>query len=495
MVRSLLFLSAAAWIFIFAPRGEAADAGGVTRVWTSSDGRKIEAGYLGMKGGSAVLKLASGKIAEIPAARLSASDQRFLKTNAFPYRAAWQAWDRRSRNALHMPEVKEDADGAEAGTFAYTTDHFRFVSDVNLGKALMKDLATVFELTYRLQSMSPLGSLAEPADGKFFQAKFYGTLPAYQAAGGPPATAGVYLLKEKVFLAPLDLMGVKKGSAGWRRDLANYDLTTIVHELTHMLTHGMLNNLPIWINEGYAEYIARIPIVRGAFATSPADIRNGVIDTLIIDSDRMSGAKNPRTGVLSQRDRLAFQKEPVQMELFHPAEILRLSNAGWNAGGGTMGRLNNRMPRLYRTAHLILYYFIQIEGEKGVLKLRKFLQENEKQMSAYNQYREDFQTYETKMEAFLRLPGVRKLPDGRISFPSNLTPPAAPDAPPADLGSLNLGAIDALLGGETAEAVGSRIESALMKDLGLELHFVNLESVSRRPGFEPFRASDGKPVR
>ncbi len=478
MVRQRFFqVTAACCLFITRVGG--AEPSREARGWTNADGRKIEASYLGMKGDSAVLKLTNGTIAEVPAARLSADDQRFLKTNAFPYRAAWQAWDPRSRQPLRMPEVEEDVSGSETGTFAYTTSHFRFVSDVNLGKPLMKDLATVFELTYQLQSLSPLGTLAEPVDGKLFQAKFFGTLDAYKAAGGPVSTAGVYLLKEKVFLAPLDLMGVKKGSAGWRRDLATYDLTTIIHELTHMLTHGMLNNLPVWVNEGYAEYIARIPIVRGAFTTSADDIRNGVIDALISDVDRMAGVPKPRTGVLSKRDRIAFRKETVKIDLFHPARVLQMTDAKW-AGpqpGFTSGSRENRLPRLYRTAHLILYYFIQIEGESGVLKLRRFLEENQKRMSAYNQYLDDFNAYQIKMETFLKLPGVQQLDDGRIRFPSNLTPPTAPDAPFKDPDSLKLGGIDALLAGETAETLGARIEAALIKDLGLALKFVDTDSL------------------
>jgi hypothetical protein len=48
-----------------------------------------------------------------------------------------------------------------------------------------------------------------------------------------------------------------------------------------------------------------------------------------------------------------------------------------------------RMQRLYRTAHLILYYFIQIEGEKGVARIRRFLDENRQHFADYQQYLAD----------------------------------------------------------------------------------------------------------
>lgn len=67
--------------------------------------------------------------------------------------------------------------------------------------------------------------------------------------------------KDKVSLAPLDLMGVQPGPTGWRKgSQADYDPSTMVHELTHMLTHDMLDILPLWVNEGYAEY--PLPLVR-----------------------------------------------------------------------------------------------------------------------------------------------------------------------------------------------------------------------------------------
>jgi len=130
-----------------------------------------------------------------------------------------------------------------------------------------------------------------------------------------------------------------------------------------------------------------------------------------------------------------------------------------------------RLPRLYRTAHLIVYYFIQIEGERGVTKLRKFLEENRRNLDHLDQLRQDYEDYEKAMLAFMALPGVTRLPDGRFSYPANLTPPKPPEGPAPDLNSLKLGGLKILLDGETPAAVGDRIESALQKDLGIRLRF------------------------
>jgi DNA-dependent RNA polymerase auxiliary subunit epsilon len=131
----------------------------------------------------------------------------------------------------------------------------------------------------------------------------------------------------------------------------------------------------------------------------------------------------------------------------------------------------NRLPRLYRTAHLIIYYFIEIEGEKGVTKLRKFLEENRRNLDRLEQLQQEFEDYEKALVAFKSLPGVTELPDGGFRYPSNLTPPKAPTGAPPDLNSLKLGGLKALLDGESAEVVGERIESALQKDLRMYLDF------------------------
>ena len=74
-------------------------------------------------------------------------------------------------------------------------------------------------------------------------------------------------------------MGMREADAGWRKVTDDYDPSTIIHELTHMLTHDMLVNLPIWANEAYAEYISNIPIKDTAIA-DPSLTRRGAIGGL-----------------------------------------------------------------------------------------------------------------------------------------------------------------------------------------------------------------------
>jgi hypothetical protein len=467
-----------------APAGHAAPR---VRQWTSDDGKKITAEYLGVQDSNVVIKLPGGKISRIPLEKLARDDQAFVRNDALQYHAPWRAWPAESEVGIVNVMVSEEP--GEDGTVVYTTPHFRFRSTVNLGAVLIKELARVFELTHYLHSKSPFGILAKPANG-LFDARLFGTSAQYRQAGGLPGTAGIYLHKERIFLAPLDQMGLRPGggTTGWRKS-AYYDPANMIHELTHMLTHDMLDNLPTWASEGYAEYISHIPLEKGAFKTGNDRIRQGIRERFIREYEQGLSARPARRGQLSPADGIKLLKSGNLPALYKVEKVLMMTDQEWATGmpparpPQTQGPLqasrnpppasqdHARMQRLYRTAHLILYYFIQIEGEKGVAKIRRFLDGNRQHFADYQQYLADYRNYLARIQAFMNLPGVSKLADGRVRYPANLRPPTEPQAPFTDPNMLKLGGIDALLDGESAAVVGARIETALIEDLGAKLIF------------------------
>jgi hypothetical protein len=445
----------------------------IVREWTSLDGRKITAEYLGHKDTDVALKLKDGKTAFVPAIKLSTQDNLFLKEHHRIYLLPWAAWPTKSRYAMRSVDVKEElSEGTKA---IYTTKHFRFHCDVNLGSNLMKDLATVFELTYNLHENSPLGILAEP-DDHYFPARLIAKREDYINQGGPKNSAGVYLSKEKIFLAPLELMGMESGTAGWRKTTGAYDPSTIVHELTHMLTHDILVNLPIWINEGYAEYICHIPIKNDAFQTDKKSMREAIQDMFFdyhVQATSSRSGEKPKFGKVDKMKYLASGSVP---NLFKMEKILQMTDEEWATGGrgnqfASLGQLP-RMTQLYHTAHLMMYYFLEIEGQNGVAKIRKFLEKNRNKMKVYNKYLEDFEQYQKEWAAFLQLPGVVNLGDGRIEYPSNLKPPTAPSQPFNDPSELRLAGVSELLDGESPKVLGEKIEKALIKDLEINFRFL-----------------------
>jgi len=450
----------------------------MVREWHNTDGKTITAGYLGVEAGNVVLKMPDGRIVKIALVKLAVADNEFVKSHLIEYHEVWRAWPLDARIGIASIDVRESRDAA--GGFVYETFHFRFRTDVDLGTSLMKDLARVFELTHYLHSKSPFGILAKP-EHDLFEAKLFGRLKDYQAAGGLPGTAGVYIRKRKVFLAPLEVMGVRAAAGGWKIvSREDYDTSTVVHELTHMLTHDMLDNLPLWVNEGFADYIAGIPIEGNAFQVSDEKIKEGIQNRFVRDFERAITRRGAPIVKIKASQRQAFLTSGKIPPLFRVARVLQMTDATWAAGGkarapgtGPMSPPDqNQMASLYRTAHLIIYYFIQIEGERGVTKIRRFLDENRKQMARYREYVENLALYQKQMAEFMRLPGVIKLEDGRIQYPSRLTPPKAPEGPFTDPNKVKLGGLPILLDGESAEVVGKRIETALIRNLAINLRFI-----------------------
>lgn len=413
----------------------------MTREWTNLSGKKLTAEYMGHKGSDVVLKLTNGKLFFLPAVKLASDDLDFLKEHHFIYLPIWQGWPSDAGGGLAQINVSEEQ--TDPHTYFYTTENFQFKCNVKLGPILMKDIALVFEQTYHLHSRSPFGILANPENGHF-EAHLMASREAYMKLGGPDNSAGVYKPKEKIFLAPLELMGMKQSSAGWRKDSKEYDPSTIVHELTHMLTHEMLDHLPIWINEGYAEYISNIPIKNRVFQLERNAIREGIRDLYYRDHVMASTGRNTAAVKASQAEKKAFLESPEFPLMVPVHEILTLTDRAW-ASRATTTRFAPRyggMVGLYRTSHLIFYYFMEIEGEKGVAKIRKFLAKNQEAMKQFETYRQDFDQYQEAMEAFFKLPGVTKLENGQFQYPSDLTPPVAPTAPFEDPNEIKTAGLD-----------------------------------------------------
>ncbi len=450
------------------------------REWSNTEGRKIVAEYLGVRSDSVMVRMEGGKIVPIPLAKLSETDKAFVRDHPMGYREAWKGWPGEVRVSTNVV-VTETA--AKKDEYVYQTQNFRFHVDGNLGAPLMKDLAQVFELTHALHLKSPFGLLAKP-EGDRFEASLFGTSQTYRAQGGPRETAGVYLPKKKVFLAPLDLMGVKVDSSVWRRiPRSRHDSTTVIHELTHMLTHEMLLTLPVWVNEGYAEYIANIPVEGNAFQTGRDKIREGVIESFVLDYEKWFTGRNGRIPKIGPADKSKFLRENLP-DLPPLSTVLGVTDKSWHAAGaggsayaGSKYQYSDMMSQ-YRTAHLIIYHFLHLDGGDGISKLCRYVERRRRTFSEIEAYRADFAEYERKMEEFVKLPGVRQLDDGRFSHPANLTPPKAPEATFGTEETIDSSGMEILLAGETPEALGGKIEEALRNDLGLPLKFT--KSLTRR---------------
>ncbi len=208
-------------------------------------------------------------------------------------------------NASHLEEGSDDSDKDEEG-FVYETENFYFISPVALEKKAQERLARVFECSLAanmaLSDLLPIRRMHQRAnqdekekaeriaaekEGKKFKSKkkklggqLYLTHKDYLQAGGRDGSNGLYvhkayhiknedgLIDDRVLL-PLESLGIDKDGSLMAKEVETH---VLVHEITHQCF--VLNDLPTWVDEGLADYVAGIS-TKGSnlnFSTCPKDI-------------------------------------------------------------------------------------------------------------------------------------------------------------------------------------------------------------------------------
>lgn len=381
----------------------AAEATASPRDWTSTDGKKISGVMLGTEGGAVAIKLAgSGKISKVPLARLSDADRDFVAKRGWALPKPWKKWPGDIKINLDEIEVETVSTGSKP---IYRTRHFEIHSEDELGQLVVKDIARVFEGSYRLLDASPWGMLARPKDGRF-RAELYRTRERYIRAGGPTNSAGVYMPAKKVFMVPFESLGLKETSKGWQRT-SEYTTKTLIHELTHMMMDDALQTLPMWLIEGAAEYMELMPMRIGAFSPE---------------------------GHLG-----AIRKHNAQEPAFSLTETFSMDHSTWQNGGRPLPssglppalrpEIAAEIPKLYHAGLLLTYYFIHLDGDGDAARLQRFIAASTRNAERIESYRKDQEAYEKAFQEFIKRPEVQDMGGGNYRFPVSLKPPVAPEFP------------------------------------------------------------------
>lgn len=439
-----------------------------SRTWTRKDGKTVQAELIGFDAGQVLLRTADGQIARPPIDQLSANDQTYVVLNidqqlgpavrAQPDSPASSVASASSTpvyaktwpTTLTAPDGLSDARYMESvskpGSFVYRSRRFEYIahSMSPLNVAVMKDVARVFEGTFELLSRSPIGVQAEPVDG-FFRAELWVTMTDYHKAGGPVGSGGVYLTKEKKFLVPFDSLGLRLGPGDtWIKD-KDFQVTTLVHEITHMMMHDILPLLPKWVIEGTAEYTECIPFKYGTFD-----------HTKLLPS-----VKNYNAARFGRR----ISGPPIEdfARILQPERPRR----AMTSGSGPRVEPTFQVPQMafYHSSMLMVYYFMQLEGDGKGTRFLDYLSAVREEKLAYDGYRKSFDSYRAEMDEFLKKPGVKLLPDGRFTYPLELKPPTAPKAPKPQYDNGDVENIHSaiLLGGRTLEEVAADADQKLSK--------------------------------
>ncbi len=382
---------------------KAPDAAAPPRLWTSSDGRTLQAQLVKVEGDQVTLLLSNGQPAIVPLARLSPVDRDFIKQSLIGQTSASnavrpQGWPETVEVESQSIDAKLVDEDEATSRYVYKTATFEFTTQGKLSVDVMREIARTFEATHALVKALPWGIRANPpADLGLYKAKFYVNRRNYMLDGGPENSGGVYFSKDRVFRVPFESLGLKPMFGGtWFQD-KNWRNDTIVHEITHQMMHDVLPFLPIWVTEGTAEYTEQLPYNHGKFTV-----------------------KTHERG-LKERLKEAEQRGLTPASCGSLTEHLQITEERWQAltssGGAEMGRL-------YFCSYLLVYYFNHLDGDgKGT----SFIKYMEEMVAAHDAW-----------EQFFKRPDVRRNEDGSFTYPREVPLPAQKRDDEYGLSQLNI---------------------------------------------------------
>lgn len=314
------------------------------REWTDDQGRVVEAELLDVEDDLAQLRLPNGTVSRFPLDRLSAEDRAWVTqwleaggadaTAAGGGQAMAGGQQRFSGDwptsvsvgtSVEVEVVREDAD---AGVFIYRSPHFEFRSDAQLRTNVVREFARLYEVTYAAVEQLPLDLKPKPPEGGRYVTRLFTDVSAYHAAGGVPGSAGLYTSRTNQVLVPLESLGLRRVGSGFTIE-ARDENHTLIHEITHQLTRHW-RNMPIWLYEGLAEYVAS-----AVYRPGRLTFTNRMASAL----DYMRSYKG-----VWERDYTAVS----------PAAMFDMSHRQWSAsiGGGRFGGVRN-----YASALILTVYF------------------------------------------------------------------------------------------------------------------------------------------
>ncbi len=161
--------------------------------------------------------------------------------------------------------------------YVYETNNYRFHSPIALEEDAQRTIGRLFECAFAANKavgeVLPVPRTEMDRTEKKYLVELWPTMADYLAKGGPSGSAGVFtcafrkasgpsgpgpleeseIVSDKV-MVPFESLGLGTSGAIVSRDI---DTHVLVHELTHQ--NFVRNGLPVWANEGWAEYLGYVP--------------------------------------------------------------------------------------------------------------------------------------------------------------------------------------------------------------------------------------------
>lgn len=336
--------------FLFTPLSR-----GDVRTWTNQSGKTITAKLVETVADKVILTM-EGRNFLVPIATLSKADRDFIArwkkqapTDTAPSSQANPIWDApwpKTISADVSQKIEVIKEDESTNQFIYTSEHYEFVCDVKLNTSVVRRFSLLFEATNQFCRELPLG-MVKPFREERHKIRLFETRAAYQSAGGPPSSAGVYISRggEGEILVPLTSLGVKKVGSNYSIDYKEEN-TTLSHEITHQLTdyEYYAPGSRGWFTEGLAEYVATSSYRSGKF---------NVDDLRSLRAFVTAYGKDNRGGRV-----LGEEINAPNLKTFFTQDYRSFT---------ANSRLN------YGLGALIVYYFFHMEGDKEATTIKNFL--------------------------------------------------------------------------------------------------------------------------
>lgn len=282
--------------------------------------------------------------------------------------------------------------------FLYSSNNYYYYSPVKLQPDAQKTVARLCECAQAanraIAGVLPVPRASADRGDKKFLIVLQPSLSDYRAAGGPEGSAGVFMLSSRAgstpasesdivadrVMIPFESLGLGRSGSVERDDV---DTHALVHELTHQ--QFVLNRLPIWVNEGWAEYVGYVPYVGETL-----DFDRGF--SLILHEAK----KRVPHGALDFDFRLE--------------EFLTMDQ-------GTMYRYMRERKDTYMLSVMTVAFFVHLDGKRGIDAMKDYLQallEGASPADAAAVLIKPYRTAERLQQQFLRAWKSRKV---KASFP------------------------------------------------------------------------------
>ncbi len=348
------------------------------REWTDSAGRKIEAEILGIEQRNTVVILIGKQRAALPAAKLSATDQAWLKEWAKDKSPAQQlplpVWP----ETVLQPEIKLTGGKSKDGKFVFHSTHYDFDCDAEVSASVINDFATVAEGTLRLITSLPLHF--PPMEGRTFGARICQSRSAYERAGGPPGSAGVFIMGnmsgQGVLLVPFESLGIEQ-FAGHNTKSYNYHSTVLIHEMAHQTTAELLPLMPKWVAEGLAEYAGNMIYRNGVFYLGARD-RLQALHTRLDTYDKLTREQDAQV-MASPSNKPPSSNTPAPIRLpegwiMRPSELVKKTDRDWSTNVNSRAA-HVQLHRMYLSSMFLVHYYLHLADNGEARRIRLYFDE------------------------------------------------------------------------------------------------------------------------